>query len=138
MHLSDFIKTIESGKITVSANDVEALEIKAASKKIDINATNKEFLKDTLSTIRRGNKTAGVREGVKGKVNGIKSVKSTFDMVKDVAEDLCKAGITVTLSYKGAVVVTIGSDANPKFSRLATKTKAIEINSPLKLIEIGI
>ena len=134
MQLSDFIKTIESGTITVSANDVEAFEIKAASKKIDVNATNKEFLKDTLATIRRGNKT----EGVKGKVNGIKSVKSTFDMVKDVAEDLYKAGITITLSYKGAVVVTIGSDANPIFSRLATRTKAIEINRPLKLIEIGI
>lgn len=138
MQLSAFIKAIESGKVTVSTNDVEALEIKAASKKIDVNATNKKFLKDTLATIRKGNKTVGVREGIKGKVNGIKSVKRTFDMVKDVAEELCGAGVTVTLSYKGAVVVTLGSDANPKFSSLATRTKAIEINSPRKLIEMGI
>ncbi len=138
MQLSALMQIIESGKVTVSANDVEALEIKAANKKIDINATNKEFLKDTLATIRRGNKVEGVREGVKEKVTGIKFARSTLDMFKAIAEELCEAGITVTFSYKGDIVVTLGSDANPKFSSLVTGTKAIEINSLLKLIEIGI
>ncbi|MCW4023414.1 MAG: hypothetical protein NWF01_00050 [Candidatus Bathyarchaeota archaeon] len=59
-------------------------------------------------------------------------------MFKDVAEDFRDAGVTVTLSYKGDVVATIGAQANPKISSIATRTKAIEINSPTKLVELGL
>jgi hypothetical protein len=59
-------------------------------------------------------------------------------MLKDVAEELSDAGITVTLSYKGGVVVTMGSEAKPKLSSVVTGTKAIEINSPRKLVELGV
>jgi hypothetical protein len=39
---------LESGKVTVSANNVDAIEIKAANKKIEINALEKKFLKQVL------------------------------------------------------------------------------------------
>ncbi len=129
---------LKSGKVTVSANNVEALEITAADKKIDIEALNKEFLKDTLAGTRKGEKSKGIRESIKGTVGQIKAARSSLGMIKGVAEELSEAGITVTLSYKGDVVVTMGSDANPKFSSVATGTKAIEINSPRKLVELGI
>ena len=59
-------------------------------------------------------------------------------LVKDIVEDLCKEGVTITLSYKGDKVATIGSEANSKFTRLVSGTKGIEINNPRKLIELGI
>ena len=59
-------------------------------------------------------------------------------MVKDIVEDLCREGVTVTISYKGDKVVTIGRDADSKLTRFITGTKGIEVNSPLKLIEMGI
>jgi hypothetical protein len=59
-------------------------------------------------------------------------------LLKVAAEELSAAGLTVTLSYKGSVVVTLGSEANPKLSSMATGTKAIEINSTRKLMELGV
>jgi hypothetical protein len=128
---------LKSGKVTVSANNVEALEITAADKKININAVNKEFLKETLAATRE-EKSEGIRGSIRGPVGLIKSARSSLGMLKDVAEELSEAGITVTLSYKGDVVVTMGSQASPKLSSVATGTKSIEINSLRKLVEMGI
>jgi len=129
---------LESGKVTVFANNVEALEINAANKKIDINALNKEFLKQALAAARDGKKSKGTLDSIKETVGQIKTARSSLGQLKGVAEELSEVGITVTLSYKGDVVVTIGSQAKPKLSSAATGTKAIEINSPRKLIELGI
>jgi hypothetical protein len=129
---------LKSGKVTLSQGNVKAIEIKAADNKIDILALNKEFVKDTLLAARGSPKSHGIRASITGTVGQIKSARSNLGMLKDVAEELSDAGITVTLSYKGNVVVTVGSGANPKLSSAATGTKAIEINSPRKLIELGI
>ena len=56
-------------------------------------------------------------------------------LLKDIVEDLCREGVTITVSYKGDNVATIGSEANSKLTRLVTGTK---IYSPTKLIEMGI
>jgi Flp pilus assembly protein TadG len=129
---------LTSGKVTVSTNNVEALEIKAANKKIDINALNKEFLKQTLAAARDGKKSKGTLERIKATVDQTKTAQNNLSQLKEVAEELSEVGITVTLSYKGDVVVTMGSQAKPKLSSSATGTKAIEINSPRKLIELSI
>ena len=128
------VETIKSGKVNVSQNNVEALEIKAQDKKIDLNATDKKFIKEIISSARQGSS----KKGIKGTVDQIKVARNMRPLLKDIAEDLCKEGVTVTLSYKGDVVATIGSEANSKFTRLVTGTRGIEINSPTKLIEMGI
>jgi hypothetical protein len=129
---------LESGKVVVSANNVEALEIKADNKKIDITALSKEFVKDALAATRDTKKGKGLREGIKGTVGQIKNARGSLELLKVAAEELSAAGLTVTLSYKGSVVVTLGSEANPKLSNIATGTKAIEINSTRKLVELGV
>jgi gas vesicle protein len=129
---------LQSGKVTVSANSIDALEIKAENKKIDIKALNKEFIKNTLAATSQPQENKGIRESIKGTVNQLKTARSNLSMLKGVAEELSEAGITVTLTYKEKVVVTMGSEANPKLSSIATGTKAIEINNPRKLIELGI
>jgi hypothetical protein len=121
---------LKSGKVTVSVNNVETVKIKAENKKIDISALDKDFVKETLAATR-DNK----RNGILGQ---IKTARNGLSMLKDVAEELSDAGITVTLSYKGGVVVTMGSEAKPKLSNVVTGTKAIEINSPRKLVELGV
>ena len=128
------VETIKSGKVTVSQNNVEALEIKAQDKKIDVNATDKKFIKEIISSARQGSS----KKGIKGTVDQIKVARNMRPLLKDIAEDLCREGVTVTISYKGNKVVTIGSEANSKFTRLVTGTRGIEINSPTKLIEMGI
>jgi hypothetical protein len=138
LQLTTFLaETIKSGKIKVSQNNVEAIEITAQNKKFDVNAKDKEFVKDIVSSIRKGSD-----EQPKGIISSIeRTVKTARNMqpvVKEIAEDLCREGVTVTLSYKGDKVVTIGSEADSKFTRFLTGTKGIEVNSPRKLIEMGL
>ncbi len=131
------VETIKSGKVTVSQNNVEALEIKAQDKRIDVNAKDKEFIKEIISGARQGTKK-GTKESTGRGVGGIRAARNMLPLVKDIAEDLCKEGVTVTISYKGDKVVTIGRDADSKLTRWITGTKGVEVNSPLKLLEMGI
>jgi hypothetical protein len=59
-------------------------------------------------------------------------------MIKELVEDLCREGVTLTVSYKGDRVITVGREANAKLTRIVTGTRGVEINSPLKLAEMGI
>ena len=122
MKLSTWLgHVIKSGGVTLFTNDKEALQLKAENKKIYLNAVNKEFLKDAL-----------------GSMGGGKSIRYKLTQLKDVAAELKDEGLTVTLSYQGKLVLTVGSEANPKFSRLVTGTNAIEINNLRKIIELGV
>jgi len=111
---------VKSGEATLLTDDVEALQIRAESNKIDLNAANKEFLKDVV-----------------GSVGGVKSLRSKLAQLRSVAGELKSEGLTVTLSYKGDRLVTLGSEAKPKLSRMVTRTNAVEVNNLRKLIEIA-
>jgi hypothetical protein len=112
---------IKSGEVTLSTDDVEALHVKAEDNKIDINATNKEFLKEVM-----------------GSVGGAASIRSGLAQLKSIAGELKDAGLTVTLSFDGDRLLTIGVEAKPKLSRLVTGTSAVEINNVRKLLELSI
>lgn len=122
---------LESGKITVSTNNVDSIRIRVADKKIDIDAINKTILKEALKATRK-------KEGSKGIAKSIGAAQSNLGILKEVAEELSNAGVTVTLSYKGDLVATLGSQAKPKLSSILTGTRSIEINNPIKLIELGL
>ncbi len=129
---------VKSGKVTVSAKNVEAIEITAAEKKIDVKALDKEFIKEVLEAAKGNKEDKGITASIKGVVGQINTARSSLGVLKEMAEELKEAGVTITLTYKDDVVVTLGCEANSKFSRVATGTKSIEINSPKKLLELGI
>jgi len=112
---------IKSGEVTLFTSDKEALQLKAENKKISLNAVSKDFLRDAI-----------------GSMGGGKSIKGKLTQLKAIAAELKDEGLTVTISYQGKLVLTVGSEANAKFSRLVTGTNAIEINSLRKLIELGV
>ena len=114
-------RVVKSGEVTVSTGDVEALQIKAEDNKIELSIKDKEFLKDILGS-------AG--DGV--------SIRSKLAQLKIIATELKDEGLTVTLSYKEDRLVTIGVEAKPKFSRLVTRTDAVEFNNLRKVIELGV
>ena len=86
---------------------------------IDLNAIDKEFLKDVVGSAESGT-----------------SIKSRLAHLRSIAAELKEEGLTVTLSYKGDRLLTIGSEAKPKFSHLVTRAKAVEINNLRKLLEL--
>jgi hypothetical protein len=112
---------VKSGEVTLFTDDVEALQVKAEDNKIDLNATDKAFLKDVVGSAGSG-----------------ASIRSKLAQLKSIAGELKDEGLTVTLSYKGDLLVTIGAEAKPKFSRLVTRTNAVEINNLRKLLELGV
>jgi hypothetical protein len=112
---------VKSGEVTLFTDDVKALQIKAEDNKIDFNAANKEFLKDIVGSVGEGG-----------------SVSSKLAQLKSIAGELKDEGLTVTLSYKGDRLITIGAEAKPTFSRLVTRTKAVEINNLRKLLELSV
>jgi len=131
-------ESIKSGKITVSQNNTEALEITAQDKKIDVNAKDKTFIKEIISSTHKNDKPVSVIGTIERGVTGLRTVRSVQPMVKEIAEDLNREGMTVTLSFKGDTVITIGSEANPKFTRILLGTKNVQINSVRKLVEMGL
>ena len=114
-------QVVQSGEATLFTDNREALQIKAENNKIDLNATNEEFLKDVMGSAGAGG-----------------SIRSKLAQLRDIADEMKDEGLTVTLSYKGDRLVTMGLEAKPKFSFLVTGTNAVEINNLRKLIEIGV
>ena len=112
---------IKSGGVTLSTGDVETLQIKAVDSKIELCITDKEFLKDIIGSARAGF-----------------SIRSMLAQLKTIAGELKNEGLTVTISFKGDRLVTIGLEAKPKISILATGTHAIEINNLRKLLELAV
>jgi hypothetical protein len=134
-------ESIKSGKITVNQNNIEALEITAQDKKIDVNAKDKEFIKEIIiNSVRKDDDTA--QKGVIGTIDrgvaGLRAVRNVQPMIKEIADDLQREGLTVTISFKGDTVITMGSEASSKFTRLLLGTKSVEINSIRKIVELGL
>jgi len=112
---------VKSGEVTLSTGNVEALQIKAENNKIELCIADKEFLKDVI-----------------GSTGGGGSIRGMLAQLRNMAGELKDEGLTVTLSFKGDRLITIGLDAKPIFSQLVTGTNAVEINNLRKLIELTV
>ncbi|HDQ06962.1 MAG TPA: hypothetical protein ENN36_09640 [Candidatus Bathyarchaeota archaeon] len=112
---------VKSGEATLSTGDVEVLQIKAEDNGIELSIQDKQFFKEVLGSIGEG-----------------ASAWSKLDLLKIIASELKDEGLTVTISYKDDCLVTIGLAAKPTFSRLVTRTDALEINNLRKVIELSI
>ena len=114
-------QVLKSGSVSVSAGDVEALQLKVENKKIDLNITDKEVLKMAL-------------EGGKQK----SSLLDMLVLLKNMVKELKDEGYTITISYQGKTAITLGLEASSSFSRLVTRTDAVEINNLRKLLQMAV
>ena len=119
--LTFLTQILKSGEINLSANNQKLIQLTIKSNKIDLNIRDNKLLKELLSD---NTKTASFLELLK--------------QFKTLAEELKNQGVTITLSYKGVIMLTIGSDAKANFSQLVTGTKKIEINNLKKLIQLAL
>lgn len=115
-------RVFKQGEIAISINDQKTLQLKTGNKKFTLDLIDKQFVKKVLSGLGEGRT----------------SLWSSLDQVRKIAEELKNEGLTVTISYRGSSVVTIGSNSKPTVSQLVTRSNAIEINNLLKLIELGL
>lgn len=139
MQLTTFLaETLKSGKITISQNDKPAVEVNVSEKKIDADIVDKEFVKEIVSSARGTATKKGITGSIRQGVDTLREARKAQPAVKEMVEDLCREGVTITVSYKGDRVVTVGAEADAKLTRIVTGTRGIEINSPRKLAEMGI
>jgi hypothetical protein len=131
-------ESLKSGKVTISESNKPQLEIRVRNKRIEVDAKDNTLIKEIVSSATKGTGKGSMKERIQRTSNILSEARESRPLVKDMVEDLCEEGLTITLSYKGDKVATIGSDANSKVTRLLTGTKGIEINNPRKLAELGL
>jgi hypothetical protein len=112
---------LKSGKVNLSSNNEKLLQLTVETHQIDLNIVDNSFLKDVLKDSMR-----------------IRSFRELLRQLRNIAEELKSEGVTVTVSYKGVTVLTLGSNTKPNFSQLLTGTTEIEINNLRKLIQMGL
>ena len=112
---------LKSGGLQLFTNDEKVLELEAKNQRIDLNIVDNKFLKDVL------------RNNV-----DTQSFLKKIAYLKNIAEELKNENVTITVSYQGNRVLTLGSDAKTNLSQLITGKKEIEITNLRKLIQMGL
>ncbi|HTY75652.1 MAG TPA: hypothetical protein VMD05_08825 [Candidatus Nanoarchaeia archaeon] len=127
----------QSGKIIAYNGDIEVIEVTLKGNEIAVNVENKEFIKRVIG-LRNEVGEIGLSTGKKPTENDNTKKKSdgALAMLKSVAETLSSNGITLILSYKGHVAVTLGSEAHPLISQFLTGTKSVALNNFLALLDM--
>ena len=113
-----FAHLVKSGKINLSTDKEELLQLSVKDHQIDLNIVETKFLKDLM---KDNNKKTSFREVLK--------------KLKTLAQELKNQETSITISHKGETLLTLGSDARPHLSQLLTGSKEIEINNLQKLIQ---
>ncbi len=117
------IPNFESGKVVLSTGDLQVLKVDLSSKRIDVDVDDKAFIKRVIAMRSEfALKQPNAEEGPT-------SISGSLDMVRSVAETFCSRGITLTFSYKGHRLATIGAEAKPILLQHITKTRGIALNS---------
>ncbi len=119
----------------LSTGDIEVLKVDLSSTHIDVDIEDKAFIKRIIA----------MREQLNPKMPSIDSAEDAgnppqiggaLSTARKVAETLSSRGITITLSYKGHRIATIGADAHPTLLQHITKTNGIALNSVLTAIKM--
>ncbi len=129
--------TFESGEVVLSTGDLYVLEVNLTSRKINVDLEDKGFIKRVIAMRGEISQQATFIEGEEiekevKKKPGVSPLKTA----RTVAEALRDRGITLTVSYKGGTIITIGAEARSTILQIITKTRAIAINNFINILKI--
>jgi hypothetical protein len=118
------IPNFESGKILLSTGDLQVLKVDLTSKRIDVDIADKVFIKRAIAMRNElAPKPPSTGEAESPSISG------PLSMARSVADALSRQDITLTVSYKGSRIATIGAQAHPTLLQHITKTRGIALNS---------
>lgn len=131
--------TFESGKVILSTGDLNVLEVNLTSKRINVDLEDKNFIKRIIAMRGEISQQAQAQliegEEIEKEVKKKPGV-SPLKTLRSVAEALRDRGITLTVSYKGDTIITIGAEARSTILQLITKTRAVAVNSFINILRI--
>ncbi len=121
----------------MSTGDLNVLDVNLAGNRFDVDVRDKDFIKRIIAMRGEISSQSYLAEGedIEEEVRK-KPGTSAIKTLKTVAEALKSRGITVTISYRGTTVITIGTGARSTFLQLITKTRAVAINSFYNLLKM--
>ncbi len=128
------IPVFESGCVVLLTGDVQVLQVNLTSKRIDVDVEDKAFIKRVIAM--RSELTPPKPDGTEDE--SVPNVGGALSMVRSVAETLRSHGITITFSYRGRRIATVGAEAHPTLLQHITKTRGVAINSVLAAIRMVI
>ena len=112
---------LKQGSISLQTDGVEHIQLTIQNNKINFNFLQKELVKTLLEL------EAETTE---------KSTLEKLKTLKNLAEKLKQDRLTITVSHKGQTMLTLGYEAKPTISQIATGTNAIEVNNMIELIKL--
>jgi hypothetical protein len=118
------LPAFESGIVLLSTGNLRVLKVNLTSKEINVDIEDKAFIKRIIA----------MRDQLTPKLptepnTQQKKPSSPLAILKTVAETLKNRGITLTVSYRGHRIVTIGAKAKPTLLQAITKTNGVALNS---------
>ncbi len=130
--------SFESGKVVLSTGDLNVLNVNLTRNVIDVDVEDKGFIKRIIAMRGEISETSQPLEDEEIENEVRKRGPGPLKMLKSFAEALSRRGITLTVSYKGGTVITIGADARSTLLQLITKTKSVAINNFYNLLRMVI
>ena len=112
---------LKQGSISLQTNSIEHIQLTIQNNKMNYNFLQKDLLKTLLEL------EAEITE---------KSILENLKMLKNLAEKLKQDRLTITISHKGQIMLTLGYEAKPTVSQIVTGTNAIQVNNMIELIKL--
>lgn len=131
------IPNFEGGQVLLSTGEVDVLRVNLSSTHIDVNVEDKAFIKRIIA----------MRDELTPKMPGAQSTEANgnppqiggaISTARKVADALCSRGITITVSFRGRRIATVGAEAHPTLLQYITKTRGIALNSIVTAIRMVI
>jgi hypothetical protein len=121
------IPNFEGGEVLLSTGDVQVMKVNLSSTHIDVDLEDKAFIKRIIA-LRNQPKPQATESDSEASGNP-PQIGGALSTARKVADALCCRGITITVSYRGSLIATIGADAHPTLLQYITKTRGIALNS---------
>ena len=102
----DLLKLVKKGNLVVSENNRQSVKISFADNLISIDLLDIEFNIPTST-----------------------GIFTRLSEAREFAKLLKKRHYTLCISHKGKIVIKLGKDAQPKLSRLFTRSDAVEVSN---------
>lgn len=121
----------------MNTGEEETLEVNLKNRHIDVDIKDKDFIKRIIK-LRGEIGAISARKPAESEQKPEKKKKAkgggSLGMLRTIADALSTRGLSLTLSYEGNTLLTLGADAHPTFLQLITKTRGVAINRFFKLI----
>lgn len=130
------IPNFEGGVVLLWTGDVEVLRVDLSSTHIDIDLQDKAFVKRIIAM--RDQLTPKLPGAGSAEEGNSPQLGGALSTARKVADALSSRGITVTVSYRGRRIATIGAEAHSTLLQVITKTRGIALNSVFAAIRLVI